>query len=157
MSKLLYSFFLIVSLSLCVQAGAADGKSFPGVKKLMTVEEFEETGLDKLSDAELKALNTWLVRYTAGDAGILREKNEEVLQAKKETEILSRIKGDFKGWTGETVFRLENGQVWRQRLSGRYTYVGPANPEVKITRNFMGFYKMTVIGTNRGVGVKLVH
>ena len=79
--------------------------------------------------------------------------NEEVRNAEKNFELLSRIEGNFRGWSGETVFHLENGQLWRQRLQGRYTYTGPPNPEVRISRNWMGYYKLTIIENGRGVGV----
>ena len=136
-------------------AWAAD-KPFPGIRQLMSPEEFTASGLDKLSDKELEALDDWLLLYTAGEAAILREDNKEVRKAAKETEILSRIQGDFSGWSGETVFRLENGQVWRQRLQGKYRYRGPPNPEVKIHRNFLGFYMMTLVDSGKSIGVKLV-
>ena len=122
----------------------------------MLNEEFSAAGLDRLNETDLEALNAWLLRYTAGEAGILRQGNDEVREASMDFELLTRIKGDFRGWSGETYFRLENGQIWRQRLRGRYTYVGPANPEVSITRNWMGFYKLTLVEANRGVGVSLV-
>ena len=48
---------------------------------------------------------------------------------------------------------LENGQRWRQRLDGRYFYSGPPQPRVRITRNFLGFYKLTLIDKGRGIGV----
>ena len=145
-------------LALLVTSGfawAAD-KQFPGIEQLMSPEEFAASGLDKLSAEELQALDDWLLVYTAGEAAILRTDNTEVREAAKETEITSRIQGDFKGWSGETVFRLENGQVWRQRLQGKYRYRGPANPEVKIHRNFLGFYMMTLVEADKSVGVKLV-
>jgi hypothetical protein len=136
-------------------AWAAD-KPFPGIQQLMSPEEFTASGLDKLSDEELEALDDWLLLYTAGEAAILREDNKEVRKAARETEILSRIQGDFSGWSGETVFRLENGQVWRQRLQGKYRYNGPPNPEVRIYRNFLGFYMMTLVESDKSIGVKLV-
>ena len=33
--------------------------------------------------------------------------------------IESRIDGDFKGWEGNTIFKLQNGQVWQQ---AQYSY-----------------------------------
>jgi hypothetical protein len=146
---------LLITLLFSIEARVED-KPFPGIKNLMMSEEFSAAGLDSLSDEELEALNAWLLRYTAGEAGILREQSGEVRKATLDFEQLSHIKGDFKGWTGETYFRLENGQIWQQRLRGRYTYVGTPNPEVRLSRNFMGFYKLTVVETNRGVGVSLV-
>jgi len=146
---------LLLTLLLSTEA-RADDNPFPGVKSLMSNAEFSAAGLDRLSDEELQALNVWLVRYTAGEAVILRIDNQEVREASKKFELLSRISGDFRGWSGETIFQLDNGQIWRQRLRGRYTYTGPPNPEVRITRTWMGFYKLTVVETGRGVGVSPV-
>ena len=145
---------LCLTMLFAIHAGAAD-KAFPGIDKLMSSEEFAAAGLDQLSPEEMKALNAWLLRYTAGESEILRVDNEEVREAQKDFEIVSRISGEFSGWNGETVFRLENGQVWRQRLQGRYFYSGPPQPEVRITRNYLGFYKITVVETGKSVGVKL--
>lgn len=146
----------VILLGLLAATAIAEEK-FPGIENLMTAREFRDAGLYQLDERELKALNAWLLNYTAGEAAVLIQSNDEVKKAKAEAEIVSNIKGDFTGWTGETVFRLENGQIWRQRLSGRYKYSGPPNPEVRISRNFMGFYKMTVTDTGKSIGVKLVN
>lgn len=38
--------------------------------------------------------------------------------------IETRIDGDFNGWEGETIWVMENGQVWRQRgYSVHYHYL----------------------------------
>ena len=147
----------LLLLALVASIAGAQEK-FPGIENLMTAREFKDAGLYQLSDEELEMLNAWLVNYTAGEAQVLIETNKEVQEARSsvDSDIVSRITGDFTGWSGETVFRLENGQVWRQRLSGRYKYNGPPNPEVRISKNFMGFYKMTVSETGKSIGVKLV-
>jgi len=154
MSRTLLITFLLTLINPTV--AQTDERSFPGVKNLMSSAEFTSSGLDRLSDEELDVLDDWLVRYTAGHAAILRVKNPEVIAASKNFELLSQIKGDFRGWSGETLFQLENGQVWRQRLQGRYTYTGPPNPEIRITRSWMGFYKLTIIDTGSGIGVSQV-
>ncbi|MFT4767253.1 MAG: hypothetical protein ACI8RN_000378 [Glaciecola sp.] len=148
----LFGVFLLMSASF---VGAAND-DFPGFEKLMSDQEFVETGLGKLNAKELEALNQWLIRYTAGDAVVLQATNEAVREAEKSYEVESSITGEFSGWTGKTVFRLENGQVWEQRLSGRYPYRGPANPKVVISKNFMGFYKMTLVDVDRSIGVSRV-
>ncbi len=150
---------VLILLTCTFVAGAqAERKKFPGIEKLMSAEEFKAAGLDQLSEEQIQALDDWLLIYTAGESAIIRQRTdiEEIKQAEKEFAITTRIMGDFRGWDGDTVFRLENGQIWRQRSSGRYVYVGPPNPEVTITKNFMGFYKLTVVEKDRGVGVKLV-
>ena len=147
---------LITLLSLLLLAStlahAEGSSSFPGVKKLMNAQEYSAAGLDKLSAEEIKALNTWLIRYTAGDAQILVSTDEEVREADRSQEILSSIKPPFKGWTGETVFTLENGQVWQQRRRGNYFHSG-SDTRVRITKNFMGFYKLTLLDSGKSIQV----
>ncbi|MCZ6829005.1 MAG: hypothetical protein O7F73_05370 [Gammaproteobacteria bacterium] len=154
-------FFLISLLATTVlQAGAAaagaataaETSTFPGVQKLMSEQEFSASGLHKLSPEEIRALNQWLIRYTAGEAQILITTDEEVMEADRNQEILSSVKQPFRGWSGNTVFRLENGQVWQQRRRGNYYHNG-ADTRVSITKNFMGFYKMTLLGSGKSVQV----
>jgi hypothetical protein len=45
--------------------------------------------------------------------------------------VESRIDGEFTGWSGETTFKLQNGQVWRQS-SYAYWYHYAYCPEVVI-------------------------
>jgi len=127
--------------------------SFPGIHALMTPEEFRAAGLDRLSPAELEALDRWLVKYTAGEARVLARTDEEVKQAAAEEEIVSVIEPPFTGWDGDTIFRLANGQVWQQRRAGRYVYQG-SNPAVRITRNLMGFYRMELVENGKAVLVR---
>jgi hypothetical protein len=61
----------------------------------------------------------------------------------------------FRGWNGKTVFKLDNGQVWQQRVSGRYTYGGD-DRNVAITVNNFGFYELELLSVGRVVGVKRI-
>lgn len=133
--------------------GAAQDTTFPGIEALMTPQEFKAAGLDKLSPAEREALNGFLIRYTAEDSQVLLNTDEEVKKAVEEQEIVSVIQQPFSGWTGDTIFRLENGQVWQQRHGGNYPYRG-SHPQVRITKNFMGFYRMELVENGKAVGVK---
>lgn len=130
----------------------ADTSAFPGIKKLMTEEEFSSAGLEKLSPEEREALNTWLITYTAFEAPEMRRSNKEVKQAEADHEVHANIVGEFKGWSGKTVFKLDNGQVWRQRLDGRFSYRGD-DKAVIIKKNFVGYYKMTHVASGSAVGV----
>lgn len=77
-------------------------------------------------------------------------------EAEREVDsIRSRVPGLFLGWTGDTVFRLENGQVWEQAESGSFG-VRLENPEVEISRGWFGGYFLSVEGLNRRVRVKRV-
>lgn len=66
--------------------------------------------------------------------------------------IESRIDGEFTGWEGETIFRLQNGQIWQQS-SYAYTYHYAYRPEVLIYRSGTGF-KMKVEGVDRAINVE---
>ncbi len=151
MHKIFTAFtFFIASLT----ALAAD-KPFPGVEALMSPDEYRAAGLDKLSPDERKALNQWLISYTVEEAPVMRRSNEEVKEAEKSIQISAAIKQPFTGWSGKTVFYLDNGQIWRQRLEGRHAYNGE-NTEVIIQKNFFGFYKMTLTATGSSIGVSRV-
>ncbi len=126
------------------------------VRDLMSADEFEAAGLDRLSQEEVDVLNAWLLRYTAREAPILRTSNEDVREEVRKVEaevIKSRIDGDFDGWSGKTVFVLQNGQIWQQRMGGSWRHHAIA-PEVEIRKNFMGFWDMQMVDGGRQVGVK---
>ncbi|MBK6582782.1 MAG: hypothetical protein IPJ33_18065 [Gammaproteobacteria bacterium] len=126
------------------------------VRDLMSADEFRAAGLEQLSQEEITALNAWLLRYTAKEAPILRTSNEVVREEVRKVEaevIRSRIDGDFAGWSGKTVFVLQNGQAWQQRMGGSWRHHANA-PEVEIRKNFMGFWEMKMVDGGRLVGVK---
>ena len=148
-SRPLYAFALLASAAL----HAEERGSFPGIEKLMTPQEFQATELHKLTPAEREALDRFLVRYTAEDSQVLFNNDEEVKKAVDEQVITSIILPPFSGWSGDTVFRLQNGQVWQQRQGGNYPYRG-SNPEVRISKNFMGFYRMELTENGKAVAVK---
>ena len=91
-------------------------------------------------------------------AGVTRQKSEPRTEQVSETtqhdvqekqnrfsKSQARIVGDFTGWKGKTTFRLDNGEVWQQRKPDSIRRTKRvSNPEVRITRNFMGFYIMEV-------------
>lgn len=139
-------------------AAAALADERPDVRTLMTPAEFEAAGLGKLSPAELEALNRWVLRYTAKDAPQLRTHNEVVREEIRKTDVegmRTRIAGEFRGWSGETVFRFQNGQTWQQRLPGRW-YHRADSPEVELRKNVMGYWVMHVVSEGRSVGVKRI-
>ena len=69
-------------------------------------------------------------------------------------QITSRIIGEFKGWNGETVFELENGQVWQQSGNG-LLIVRLTNPKVTIKKARFA-YKLSVEGYNASVSVRKI-
>jgi hypothetical protein len=73
----------------------------------------------------------------------------------KPDEVRARIDGRFEGWDGDTLFVLDNGEVWKQRSRGLYIYRAE-RPDVLITRNKLGFFMLEVVATGKSVGVKRV-
>lgn len=142
-------------LGLCLLPATTSAADFPGVRQLMGEEQFREAGLHKLSDEERTALDRWLLGYTVGDAQELRRSNETVREAEEAVRIEASIKPPFRGWDGKSVFALDNGQIWRQRLRGRYFHSGD-DTAVVISKNLLGFWEMTVVSSGRTVGVTRV-
>ena len=69
--------------------------------------------------------------------------------------ITSRILGQFDGWTGDTVFRLENGQVWKQSGNG-FLKVSLNNPRVTIEEGVFAGFILSIEGYNSRVKVKRI-
>lgn len=121
----------------------------------MTTEEFNRAGLQRLSADELSFLNHWLGRTTgrqttpAFGAEQLRAfpPEEDPTQSVRTT-----VQGNFTGWSGRTVFRLANGQVWQQRLPGKYTYKA-RDPDVILKRGRFGYY-LELVASGRQIPVK---
>ena len=82
--------------------------------------------------------------------------NERIAQADEEPDqITSRILGEFKGWSGDTEFQLENGQVWKQSSTG-LLIVRINNPTVTIKKSFFGTYNLNIEGVNSTVKVRRI-
>ncbi len=74
-----------------------------------------------------------LHRQTGIGAATEQELVSEEIRKFEQEGIRTRIVGEFRGWDGDTVFRLENGQVWRQRLPGQWSYRA-SDPEVELSK-----------------------
>ncbi|MEE4659024.1 MAG: hypothetical protein V2J89_01065 [Halieaceae bacterium] len=149
----LHVFLFTVSVAIALPALAED--DFPGIQVLMGERTFRDAGLEKLSPDELEALDAWLVRYTAGEAEVVRESSEEVKKVEKALEITASIKPPFSGWSGDTVFYLDNGQVWKQRVDGRYQFSGE-DTRVIIRKGLFGFYNLELVAAGKRIGVERV-
>ncbi len=80
----------------------------------------------------------------------------EMQQARDSADqIQSRFDGAFNGWDGDTVFKLENGQVWRQSESGRLS-LKAERPMITIKRGWFGAYYLKVEGANKSIKVKRI-
>src|SRR5256885_14300260 len=113
---LFFSLFLASLLSL--PAAEPETPAFPGLQKAMTPEQYEAAGLSKLEAAERAKLDEFIRNYVAvsnekvATTAVDKAVKENKVQAPEV--IQSRIVGPITGYTGRTVFTLENGQRWAQ-------------------------------------------
>jgi hypothetical protein len=74
-----------------------------------------------------------------------------------ETEVIrTRILGDFRGWSGRTVFKLANDQVWQQDQSDNRFFPLMVDPEVEIRPSRLGGWKMTLLKEGLWIRVKRI-
>ena len=141
------------------------------LKAKLSEEQFNQFGLNKLSAEELDALSNWIYGTVesekkkvvdeiipTGDDRFGAEKkiisNVEKIRP-EEKEMRSRIPGKFTGWSGNTLFKLENGQVWKQTTPGQFV-VRLENPEVLIRKGLFGSYFLNVKGYGTRVKVERI-
>lgn len=160
----IFMLFIVVALG-CPTARADPAKN---VRDLMAPDDFSASGLEKLSDEELNHLSEWVERYRAGAVSgppppvrpsqmtvAERAEYQEQQEQKKDFELVAKVLPAFRGWSGKTVFKLDNGQVWQQRQVGKMAYSG-SDATVVITRNIFGRYVLTHQESGRAVGVRRV-
>jgi len=116
------------------------------LQQYMTQSEFQASGLSKLSPEELESLNTWFSSFAVK---LYTQLNTTPTSG---SVIESRIDGDFSGWDGDTIFKLDNGQIWQQE-SYAYTYHYAYHPKILIYKS-EGSYKMKVDGVDSTITVK---
>jgi hypothetical protein len=80
----------------------------------------------------------------------LEKQGKQINIYKEVTE--SQIDGEFKGWEGETIIKLVNGDIWIQN-EYHYHYHYSYRPKVIIYKTDYG-YKMKVDGSDKAVRVK---
>ena len=160
------TFFLSCFTAVLALAGAQgfaqdEQSDAPDVESLMSAEDYNASGLDKLSESERAHLSQWLEHYREGaEKGPVVDKppsqwSEERKQKEKNFQVVAKVIPSFRGWYGKTVFRLDNGQTWQQRMAGRFDYSGSSS-DVVITRNFMGRHVLEHVESARSVLVKRV-
>lgn len=117
------------------------------IKELMSPQEFNAAGLNKLSTDELQKLDAWLQGYRQ----ITEQKAEKKATARAERTkmdvIVSRVDGTFLGLTGRTIIRLEDGTVWKQaNADDRYRSSVSDHPAAVVIHGVFG-YKMQLEGS----------
>ena len=152
----------VAILTLLVPA-AALAQDFSSLEERMTYSEFKAAGLDKLTEAELAALNAWLrnrapVTPSSQVAGQSQGDRRGFAESPATTDaIKSRILGAFKGWEGtSSEFVLENGMVWKSSDPSARLAVNLTDPMVTLTPGFLGAWYLRVEGYNQQVRVKRI-
>ena len=105
----------------------------------------EQSSQEKVIEAEVE-------RRVAKE---LATRNQPAKAAVNNGPFEATLVGDFTGWRGKTVFRLDNGQIWRQRSSSQYRHRG-SDQRVKFDKNWMGGWEMTVVSSGKSVLVSKV-
>jgi hypothetical protein len=126
--------------------GTASAAEFSTLEERMSQAQFHAAGLDKLSPEELKTLNDWLRGHETVTTKVVTQSGQPLFYPKaSEREVVeSRIDGNFSGWMGHSVFRLENGQEWTQAESGTFSNGKYDHPKVKVKPMLMGNWLMYV-------------
>jgi hypothetical protein len=152
MKYTLLTIFLLLGLATLV---AAENPPFPGFEKAMDPDTYQKAGLGKLTPAERDTLNRFVRDYVAAkqkDAATVAAA-EAVDRAVKERKVRppdiieSRMVGTYRGMNLRTVFRLENGQLWKPSNSEIVSSPPIENPRVVIYRDMFG-YKMFIEGAS---------
>lgn len=164
---------LSVAVLCAASLAFAQSQSFSSLEERMSAKDFRAAGLDKLSEAELAALNAWIehnVRLAdpavaaavaqgqipaAGAAAPAAAESRVGFENAPREEVVSSISGLFKGWTGKTKFELDNGQVWQQVEEDRYD-MNAESPKVTIEPGSFGTWRLRIEGYNRTTPVKRI-
>ena len=149
MKKIISLFSVFLASLVSLAAAEPESTPFPGVQKAMTPEDYEAACLSKLEPAERAKLDEFIRNYVAVSND--RVATVAVDQAVKDKKvqapevIQSRIVGPFTGYTGRTIFTLENGQRWAQSQRDSRYFPKIDSPPVVIVKAGFG-YRMHIAG-----------
>ena len=119
-------------------------------------EEVREKVLEEVREADAAEREAEIERRVAIE---VEAATQEIADAPPEPAVSepfeAAIQGRFYGWSGKTVFPLDNGQVWRQRHGGRYRHTDD-DQRVRIYKNLLGMWQMKVLSTGRSVPVRQI-
>lgn len=107
---------------------------FPGVASILSLQEFHDAGLDKLSPEQLKILDKAIVDHYADVVKTAATKQgnqiaQQSMEQERERNLLQRfglpsisfsqdwrnkpsLTGIVTNWVGGNSFKMDNGQIW---------------------------------------------
>lgn len=170
---------LLITLMFSFHLAAQAQEAFSTLEERMSGKEFKETGLSKLTDAELATLNEWVrshsvatlenasarpaaVAATAGYAGSTTDTRGFENQPKMNDDgfddtIHSNIVGTFTGWSGNgNEFTLANGMVWKQVEGDTFNVKATPNAEITVKKSMLGAWRLSMVGYNNTVRVERI-
>lgn len=112
------------------------------IDQVVTEQELRDTGVSTISSAQRHALNQWLNRYTLKIIAAATAQ-QSAIQATPSARsscspaVESTISGEIEGWDGDTIFKLDNAQIWQQAAYD-YTYFYAYRPDVTIYQTSAG-------------------
>ncbi|MDB6167263.1 MAG: hypothetical protein JWM88_127 [Verrucomicrobia bacterium] len=144
---------------------------FPGIKTVMSPEEFARAGLSGLSPDQLGLIDAAVIRHYARTVAtaanqqatqIVQQQNTEQkrgflerfgmpdLSFSQEWRDVPNLKAKCTGWAGGNSFKLDNGQVWEglEPIPMELT-----NREVEIQSRPAGNFALAVDGQNTTIRV----
>lgn len=160
----------VLILALAQAASAAE--SFPGLKSVLTPEEWQRARLDRLTADELGVIDAALIRHYKGTQAVheaqvvaLRQSVAQVDEDRKRSLLqkfglpvfgetdwrdMPPLQAKVVSWAGGNRFKLDNGQVWEGIDPIAYELV---NKNIEIQARPMGAYALVVEGTNTTIRV----
>lgn len=143
-----------------------------GANSVIPDRVFKEAGLSKLTVEELRVLEAWIVGEPESSEAATTVRSEVVLPEgddrfgfeqvtsrvakilqSSEDRIETRIEGRLRGWSGSTIFHLQNGQRWQQ-IDGSKLRYNLDDAEVVLFRAAMGTYFLKPKNLNSRVRVR---
>lgn len=166
MKKLLLGFFLITVVIISSWTQEIKTGTIVVYGKEYNLKFIEKDGSVFISWDDLStALPNWFIVNRDGKIEVSYElmmllaygaykQSQESMPNSQDSVIESRIDGEFNGWDGETIFKLQNGQIWEQDEYA-YTYSYKYSPRVTIYRASSG-WMMQVEGMTKAIRVRQI-
>jgi len=147
-------------LLLVFQVSAQSPTPLLKIDQVMTQQELQDTGVSTLNTAQREALNRWLNRYTLNILRVTVQQQATIppeipsVRSSCSPAVETTISGEIEGWDGDTIFKLDNGQIWQQ-AEYDYTYFYAYRPDVTIYQTRAGC-RMKVEDETEAVLVKRI-
>lgn len=131
--------FALLLLSFCATTAVFAESYFPGLKTIMTPEEFKRAGLDKLTADQLGVIDAAIIKhYVRTIENAATQQNVEAADPgekgwmarfglptfSEDYRDQASIKARCTAWVGGNSFRLDNGQVWEGLETISFELVG---------------------------------